>query len=40
MGSHTNAPELDERLTAIGGALTVSNLEPSGVLIDARVPIL
>jgi signal transduction histidine kinase len=31
---------LNERLTAIGGALTVSNLEPSGVLIDARVPIL
>jgi signal transduction histidine kinase len=31
---------LSERLTAIGGALTVSNVEPSGVLVEARVPIL
>jgi signal transduction histidine kinase len=31
---------LNERLTAIGGALTVSNVEPSGVLIEARVPII
>ncbi len=31
---------LNERLTGIGGALTVSNVEGSGVLVDARVPIL
>jgi two-component system, NarL family, sensor histidine kinase UhpB len=31
---------LNERLTAIGGALTVTGVEPSGVLIEARVPIL
>jgi two-component system, NarL family, sensor histidine kinase UhpB len=31
---------LTERLTAIGGALTVANVVPSGVLVEARVPIL
>jgi signal transduction histidine kinase len=31
---------LTERLTAIGGALTVANVEPSGVRVEARVPIL
>jgi signal transduction histidine kinase len=31
---------LNERLTAIGGALTVSNVEPRGVRVEARVPIL
>ncbi len=30
---------LHERLTAIGGALIVSNVQPSGVLVDARIPI-
>jgi signal transduction histidine kinase len=30
---------LNERLTAIGGALTVSSVEPRGVLVEARVPI-
>jgi signal transduction histidine kinase len=30
---------LNERLIAIGGELAVSNIEPSGVLVDARVPI-
>jgi signal transduction histidine kinase len=30
---------LHERLTAIGGSLTVSNTMPHGVRIEARVPI-
>jgi signal transduction histidine kinase len=30
---------LDERLTAIGGALMVSNVQPHGARIEARVPI-
>jgi signal transduction histidine kinase len=31
---------LNERLTAIGGALTVANAEPRGVRVEARIPIL
>jgi hypothetical protein len=34
------AADAGERLTAIGGELTVSNARPSSVLVDARVPIL
>lgn len=32
-------PGLHERLSAVGGELKVSNAEPSGVLVDAKVPI-